>query len=591
MSNPTRSDQPRPETPPSADPLEREYAELRTLLLAPEQSQLDHLRDRLDHPVIHAQDVSRVLPDALAIRGQSDPRLTTALTPYFEEGLKTSVRKSPQVIIDAIAPLIGPAIQQAIFRALQGMIRSLNQTLEQGISIRGLRWRLEAWRTGKSFGEIVMLHTLQYRVEQVFLIHRDTGILLHHVAADPRMMQDHVLISGMLTAIREFVTDSFGGTLEQGLDQFQVGEQTVWVEQGPHALLAAVVRGTLPHSLRARFVQALEQIHVDAAESLNTFNGDSTPFSAYHAYLEACFDAEYKTPARHISPITWAMLAFLMGGLVTWGWTSYQRHLRWTNLLDRMRTEPGLVITSEERRGGQYMMTGLRDPLAVDPAGLLADAGFAPEDVRAQWDPYYSLDARFIEIRLRQILKPPSTVALSIDGQTVTVSGTAPEDWAREAKKVASLLPGIGQYRDDALRTQSIPQLVKSLASTRVLFDTGSSKISPSEEAKIAEFKSTLRDLDQMAQQAGKHILINIIGSADEGGPESMKLILGMNRAHAVLAALGGHEPGLATRLKTGVEPPRLIAPARRNPNDPALRHVAFSITVKDVGQDKEQRP
>ena len=561
------------------------------MLLAPEQSQLDHLRDRLDHPVIHAQDVSRVLPDSLAIRGQSDPQLTTALTPYVENGLRTSVRKSPQVIVDAITPIMGPAIRQAIAQALRGMMQSLNQTLEQGMSIRGLRWRLEAWRTGKSFGEIVMLHTLRYRVEQLFLIHRETGILLQHVAADARTMQDHDLISGMLTAIQRFVADSFGGTREQGLDQFQNGDLTVWVEQGPHALLAAIIRGTPPHSLRTRFEQVLEQIHSDAAESLNTFNGDSAPFNAYHAQLEPCLDAEYETPARRISSITWAVLALLMGGLVTWGWTSYQRHIRWTDLLDRMRAEPGLVVISGEHRSGQYVITGLRDPLAVDPTRLISDAGFAPEDIRTQWAPYYSLDKHSITTRLRQSLKPPSTVALSVDGQTVTVTGTAPEDWAREARNVASLLPGVGQYRDDALRTLSIPQLVKSLASAKVLFDSGSSSIGPTEEAKIAEFKSTLRDLDQMAQQAGKLILIDIIGSTDERGPESMNLILGMNRAHAVLAALGGKEPGPATRLKTGVEPPQLTASARRIPNDPIHRHVTFSIAVKEAGQDKGRRP
>ena len=36
-------------------------------------------------------------------------------------------------------------------------------------------------RTGRSFAEVVMLRSLVYRVEQIFLIHRETSLSLLHV--------------------------------------------------------------------------------------------------------------------------------------------------------------------------------------------------------------------------------------------------------------------------------------------------------------------------------------------------------------------------------------------------------------------------
>ena len=66
------------------------------------------------------------------------------------------------------------------------MLESLNTTLEHSLSWRSLRWRLDARRTGKSFAEIVLLNTLVYRVEQVFLIHRPSGLLLQHLTARGR---------------------------------------------------------------------------------------------------------------------------------------------------------------------------------------------------------------------------------------------------------------------------------------------------------------------------------------------------------------------------------------------------------------------
>ena len=62
-------------------------------------------------------------------------------------------------------------------------MQSFNHALEHSMSWRGLKWRMEAWRTGRSFAEVVLCHTLVFRVEQVFLIHQPTGLLIQHIVA------------------------------------------------------------------------------------------------------------------------------------------------------------------------------------------------------------------------------------------------------------------------------------------------------------------------------------------------------------------------------------------------------------------------
>ena len=53
---------------PPADALK----ELRRLLLVAEEAQVSKLQERLDDPEIHAEDVSRVLPEAIVIRSAKD---------------------------------------------------------------------------------------------------------------------------------------------------------------------------------------------------------------------------------------------------------------------------------------------------------------------------------------------------------------------------------------------------------------------------------------------------------------------------------------------------------------------------------------
>src|SRR5512134_1177293 len=117
----------------TSDPIQ----ELRRLLLVAEHEQVAKLQERLDDPEIHAEDVSRVLPEAIALRATKDRELTRAMLPTVEEAILISVRRDPHVLVDALFPVMGPAIRKAISSALESMIESLNETLERSFSVQG----------------------------------------------------------------------------------------------------------------------------------------------------------------------------------------------------------------------------------------------------------------------------------------------------------------------------------------------------------------------------------------------------------------------------------------------------------------------
>ena len=50
------------------------------------------------------------------------------------------------------------------------MVESMNRVMEQSLSMRSVTWRIEALRSGRSFSEVMLSHTMNYRVEQLFLI-------------------------------------------------------------------------------------------------------------------------------------------------------------------------------------------------------------------------------------------------------------------------------------------------------------------------------------------------------------------------------------------------------------------------------------
>ena len=159
-----------------------DLAELRELILGPERRKLEELERRLEAAGVTREELAELLPEAIALRSGRDRQLGRALAPTVESAIGESVRRNPRPIATAIFPVLGPAIRKAIAEALTGLVASINRTLEHSLSPRGLRWRLEAWRTGVPYAQIVLRHALVYRVEQVFLIHAR-----HRPAPVPRL--------------------------------------------------------------------------------------------------------------------------------------------------------------------------------------------------------------------------------------------------------------------------------------------------------------------------------------------------------------------------------------------------------------------
>ena len=425
-----------PTGPPRADPL---LEQLRTLLLGKEIEALSRLQD----PAHFAACVGRILPSAVA-QASGEGQLGQALAPALEKAAQSSIRNNPRTLVNILYPLIVPAISKSIGETIDNTFQSLNETLKYSLTWRGLRWRLEAWRTGKSFAEVVLNHTLVYQVEHVFLIHRHTGLLMSHVAAANAESQDPQVVSSMLMAIQDFVRDSFRGAEQQGLDALRLGELRLWSEAGPFATLVAVIRGNPPEDLHAVLTNTLSRIHGEYDPLLENFDGDSSQLGGIETDLAACVAHRQQAPLPTRTRFPWlvalVMLAVLLS-LGAWGIHGWWAERRWENYVALLRAQPGIVITESGRHDGKYRVSGLRDPLANDPESMLHAAGLTPRQVVFHWLPYEGLDAPIVLKRLRASLQPPAGVTLALDGNRIVAGGSASSAWLQRARAAASVLP------------------------------------------------------------------------------------------------------------------------------------------------------
>jgi OOP family OmpA-OmpF porin len=564
-----------------------DLAELRELILGPERRRLHELERRLDAAGVTREELAELLPEAIALRTGRDRQLARALAPTVEGAISESVRRNPREIASAIFPVLGPAIRKAIAETLAGLLASINRTIEHSLSPRGLAWRLEAWRTGVPYAQIVLKHALIYRVEQVFLIHAETGLLLAHAWAPELKASDPELISGMLTAIRDFVADSFAREHEAGgLRRFSVGELTVMVEQGPRAVLAAVVRGQAPDSLLERLQDTLETVHAQFAGALADFDGDAAALEPARPLLEECLttvvstdQARERRGARAWLP--WAIAALLL--MVLLGGLAIRSHRRWSRAVTALESQPGIVLTRAERGGGRWRFAGLRDPLAPDPAAVLAGAAVDTAGIEQRWEPYISLQPAMVLARARRVLAPPTGVAVALTGDTLRLTGSAPLPWVITAGR-ASLPPGVAALDLNGVAPEipaDLARLAHEIEGQRVLFDIGSAALGGQARSVIVGVATSLQRLDAGVALIGARATLELIGRTDPTGSDSANQTLSRERAEAVVAALAARGVATGAARVSGLGTSRPLTDGSPDERARINRSVSFGVTVR----------
>jgi outer membrane protein OmpA-like peptidoglycan-associated protein len=433
------------------NPIE-EFEELRQLLLSREREQLRELRDRIVDKERRSQDIAGVLPEAVKLSRERGEELAHALRPAVEGSIKESIDQRPQIFVDALHPIIGPIVRRSIAESLRRLLQSLNQTLEHTFSWRGLKWRFEALRTGKSFAEVVMLRSLVYRVEQLFLIHRKTSLSLLHVTSDPAMSKDSDMVAGMLSAIQDFARDSFEVGEDAALEEFRVGELQVWISPGRSAYLAAVIRGNPSRELRSTLEETIESIHVLKGSALANFQGSAVIFEPLRPELEACLRAQYTTAKSDRRPTRlWVILGTAVAVAIFGLALAAQSKSKWKDFLGRLNAQPGLIVTDAQQGWlSSSQVSGLRDVSSTDPAALAREAKLDPARIRFHWKEYLALDPASVRRRFEQRFGVPNETRIALKDGVLTLSGSIPYEWLERVRREATLIPGVTSIADRA---------------------------------------------------------------------------------------------------------------------------------------------
>jgi len=432
-------------------PDDEDLAQLRRLVLGREIDGLEAIHRHLNDPGRLAQTLSQVITEAIRLRVRQDNELIGVLKPTVDNIVRNSVRNNPSELADNLFPVMGPAIRRSISESIRGMLQNFSRTLEKSFSLTGLKWRLESMRTGLDFSEVVMLKTLEYQVEQVFAIHAESGTLILHLVNEgaKEEVKDPDQVAAMLTAIQQFVNDSFA---RGELSTLEFGDRNIYVARAPQVYVACVVLGQAPPNLRIDLQTALELLVMECADELDNFQNNTTHFNRARHHFEGLLVSRFKDEGEKLpfraKFLTLALLVLLLAPFGVFGYKHYQMG----EMEDRVRQNidhPGLVLLQlDPSLFRRWEITCLKDDLAEFPEQTLAEAGLPRERYNIKYLPYISKDHEIVAKRIGLALgDKPGGVEEKFNpvNNSLILSGSASLSWVLMMYERLLAIPGLSR--------------------------------------------------------------------------------------------------------------------------------------------------
>lgn len=127
----------------------------------------------------------------------------------------------------------------------------------------------------------------KYDVEEALLVYRKKGILIAKVNEGQEEKMDRDLMTGMFTAIQDFVGDVFEseGQDTTQLKEMELGDKKVLIEHGEYTYIAAVFKGGATR-LAPKLKSTLVELETEFIDVLEDWDGEIEALEGVEVYLE-----------------------------------------------------------------------------------------------------------------------------------------------------------------------------------------------------------------------------------------------------------------------------------------------------------------
>lgn len=481
--------------------------------------------------------------------------MVEALAPEMGKAIKAQIELERDAMVDALYPVIGSTIAKYMADA----IRSINEKVENTLSVEGINRKIRAAMQGVSEAELILKEAIPFKVRAVFLIHKQSGLVIAEVQNTGEQTLESDMVAGMLTAIRSFVNDCIArsGDVSE-IDAIDYGNSKIILEVAGYCYLAVVTQGETPQWYIYRMQEALHSIVQITGDAIENYEGDPSVMPESVAPILESLTQIAATPnqKKRVKPNSLLVIGSAVAAviLLPFGYFQYRHSVERRieqETTKALASAPELAIynLSVDADGGKLKLAGkLPNPYLRQRA----------EQIVKQVAPKQQLENQIIAV---EVPADPVLAAAEVQRVTATLNqmnGVAIK--SRYADGKVTVEGRVAQVADSQKITQAFKQIpgVKAVTNTvqlaqlslpvRIYFDGGETELKAANKGKILQVKAFLARYPEMA--------LTIIGHSDGKGKSTTNQQLALARAEAVRQAL----------LAESVDSKRLQVVATPNP-------------------------
>ncbi len=259
-------------------------------------SRIEQLQSSVNNPTEVLERTMPVTISLLADNAQTHTQATAdALAPIMGQAIERQITAQPQVMVDAMSPIMLQAVNSSIAQQMRELVRTIDERRREAFDFRRQANRVMSRVKGVSEAEMMLRDALPYEVERVFLIHRETSLLLSSVSKEKRETSDLDMVSSMLSAIRDFAGEAFGTAGDGDLEEISHAGKRILLEAGSYAYMAVVVDGIEPQGYSQFMVSRIADLHIHHLQALKNFDGNMSNLPDFVSELRPLLDPNSET--------------------------------------------------------------------------------------------------------------------------------------------------------------------------------------------------------------------------------------------------------------------------------------------------------
>lgn len=463
-----------------------------------------------------------------------------AIAPEIASAVKQQINLDREAMSDALYPIIGGTILKYLAETMQ----EINTKVEQAVSVEGISRKVKAKLQGISEAELLMKETTPQTVKAVFLIQKESGLVISGVQQSEQEQLESDMVAGMLTAIRSFVNDCIAqsGNIAE-IDAIEYGTSTIILEVAGSCYLAAVMQGEIRQWFKYKMRSILKNIVQEYGNEIKSFNGDqaTVPVEVTSQVQKLIHpDVEVKSTKKPPLLLIVGLAALGLIG-VPWGINQYR-----SGVEGKLEADIGLALQSAPELSVYRLTADVTDEV-VQLSGRVPNQKLRSraETIAQQAVPTFRLDNQIIAVevppdpvlaeadvkRIVDLLNKVESIDISARyvGGKVAVKGSVVR--GTDAQKITEAfekIPGVKSVTNTVRVVIELPSKVMEIS---IYFDAGAAILNPKE---VTQKLNKVKEL--MQENSANNF--RVIGYSDFKSNPGENQKLALSRARNVKAAL-----------------------------------------------------